>query len=331
MTAPILEIHSVDKRFAIRPPAFRPPWRRGAPGDTPTVQALNNVSLTVNPGQVVGIVGESGCGKSTLARIVAGLARPSAGSIHFEGQAVTDFDRAQRLHYTLAVQMVFQNPFAALNPRHRISRVIGEAPAVHGLVPAAQRREWVAAQLARVGLAAEHGDRFPHQFSGGQRQRIGIARALAVSPKILVCDEVVSALDVSIQAQILNLLLDLRAESGLTCLFISHDLSVIRYLCDQVAVMYLGRIVEEAPAREFFAGPLHPYSQGLLAELPVAGAGKRRYAPIRGEIPSPIDPPSGCHFHPRCPFATDRCRRETPRLQDVAPGQRVACHLLDRH
>jgi peptide/nickel transport system ATP-binding protein len=266
-----------------------------------------------------------------LARIVAGLAQPSAGGILYEGQVVTSFDRTQRLHYTRAVQMVFQNPFAALNPRHRISKVIGEAPIVHGLIPAAQRREWVAAQLARVGLAAEYSDRFPHQFSGGQRQRIGIARALAVNPKILVCDEVVSALDVSIQAQILNLLLDLRAESGLTCLFISHDLGVIRYLCDQVAVMYLGKIVEEAPAREFFARPLHPYSQGLLAELPVAGAGKRRYAPIRGEIPSPIDPPSGCHFHPRCPFATDRCRRETPQLQEVAPGRRAACHLLDRH
>jgi peptide/nickel transport system ATP-binding protein len=331
MTAPILEVRSVDKRFAVRAPAFRASWRRGTPEDMPTVHALSDVSLTVSRGQVVGIVGESGCGKSTLARIVAGLAQPSAGSIRFEDQPVAAFDRTQHLNYTLAVQMIFQNPFAALNPRHRISRIIGEAPIVHGLIPAAQRREWVAAQLARVGLAAEHGDRFPHQFSGGQRQRIGIARALAVNPKILVCDEVVSALDVSIQAQILNLLQDLRAESGLTCLFISHDLGVIRYLCDQVAVMYLGRIVEEAPAQEFFARPLHPYSQGLLSELPAAGAGKRRYAPIRGEIPSPIDPPSGCHFHPRCPFATDRCSRETPQLQDVGAGRRVACHLLDRH
>jgi len=329
MSEPLLEARALEKRFAARrrlggPRAWRTPFAGAS-----KVRALDGVTLRVDAREIVGVVGESGCGKSTLARIACGLSAPSAGSVHFRGEDVGRLDRARRLRYTLAVQMVFQDPFAALNPRHRVSRIVGEAPATHGLVPPAERESHVIEQLERVGLSADSRDRYPHQFSGGQRQRIGIARALAVSPQVLVCDEVVSALDVSIQAQILNLLLDLRDALGLGAMFISHDLGVIRYLCDRVAVMYLGRIVEEAPARTFFAGPAHPYASALLAELPAAGAGKRRFQPIQGEIPSPIDPPGGCHFHPRCPYATERCRVESPALREIAPGHRVACHLHD--
>ncbi len=329
MSAPVLEVRSLDKHFAIR---RRGGGWRGRPhaGGATVLRALDGVTLHVDAREIVGIVGESGCGKSTLARIICGLAAPSAGEVLYRGEAVDRFDAAKRLHYTLGVQMVFQNPFAALNPRHRVARIVGEALAAHRLVAASARDSRVIEQLARVGLAADSRHRYPHQFSGGQRQRIGLARALAVSPEVLVCDEVVSALDVSIQAQILNLLLDLRESLGLGSMFISHDLGVIRYLCDRVAVMYLGRIVEEAPAREFFAGPGHPYATGLLAELPTASVGKRRFEPIRGEIPSPIDPPTGCHFHPRCPHATERCRAEQPLLREIAPRHRVACHLHDR-
>jgi peptide/nickel transport system ATP-binding protein len=327
-STPIVEARSIDKRFAVRRAAASNRWpRRGT--DATTLPALAGVDLRIDHGEIVGVVGESGCGKSTLARIVSGLSAPSAGSVRYRGRDLGDLDAAARMRYTLAVQMIFQNPFAALNPRHRVSRIVGEAPVVHGLVTAAGRDACVSAQLERVGLPTDCADRYPHQFSGGQRQRIGIARALAVNPEILVCDEVVSALDVSVQAQILNLFLDLRDSLGLGAMFISHDLGVVRYLCDRVALMYLGRIVEEAPARVFFAGPAHPYGVGLLAELPAANAGKRRFMAIKGEIPSPLDPPAGCHFHPRCPHALARCREETPALREIAPGHRVACHLHD--
>ncbi|MCC7041351.1 MAG: ATP-binding cassette domain-containing protein [Burkholderiales bacterium] len=326
MSPPILEAHALEKRFAVR--RHRDPRARRSAATS--VLALDGVTLHVDAHEIVGVVGESGCGKSTLARIVCGLSTASGGSVRYRGEDVGSLDKAKRLRYTLAVQMVFQNPFAALNPRHRVSRIVGEALMVHGLVPAKEHEACVVDQLARVGLPADSRDRYPHQFSGGQRQRIGIARALAVNPEVLVCDEVVSALDVSIQAQILNLLLDLRASLGLGSMFISHDLGVIRYLCDRIAVMYLGRIVEEAPARTFFSQPAHPYAVALLAELPAPVAGKRRFEPIRGEIPSPIDPPAGCHFHPRCPHAFDRCRVEQPVLREIAPGHRAACHLHDR-
>ena len=223
--------------------------------------------------------------------------------------------------------MIFQDPFASLNPRLRVLDLVGEAPVVHGLVPAAQRREWVAEQLRRVGLDPSLVDRFPHQFSGGQRARVGIARALAVGPRFLICDEAVAALDVSIQAQVLNLFMELREALGLTYLFISHDLGVVRHLCDRVVIMYLGRVVETAPATDFFASPNHPYARALLAEVPRLEARKKDFVAIIGEIPSPLDPPPGCHFHPRCPHATARCREEVPVLKPIAPGRWSACHL----
>jgi peptide/nickel transport system ATP-binding protein len=229
----------------------------------------------------------------------------------------------------LAVQMIFQDPFASLNPRIRILDVIGEAPVIHGIVGSKERESYVSEIMQRVGLDASLARRFPHQFSGGQRSRIGIARALAVKPSFLVCDEAVAALDVSIQAQVLNLFIRLREEFGLTYLFISHDLGVVRHLSDRVLIMYLGRIVESAPADEVFARPNHPYTRALLDEIPRLEASKRTYVPIKGEIPSPLSPPGGCHFHPRCPHAMPRCQAEAPRLREIAPGHASACHLND--
>jgi peptide/nickel transport system ATP-binding protein len=272
-------------------------------------------------------VGESGCGKSTLARVVAGLHAPSAGEVLWEGRRLQDLDAAARQAARLQVQMIFQDPFASLNPRLRVLDLVGEAPVVHGLVPAAQRREWVGEQLRRVGLDPALADRFPHQFSGGQRARVGIARALAVKPRFLICDEAVAALDVSIQAQVLNLFMELRQTLALTYLFISHDLGVVRHLCDRVVIMYLGRVVETAPAVEFFERPRHPYAQALLAEVPRLEARRKDFVAITGEIPSPLDPPPGCHFHPRCPHATARCRQEVPLLREITPGWWSACHL----
>jgi len=327
--APLLAVDGVSKQFpVVADGGLRALLRRGRSRPSRVI-ALDDVRLELDRGEILGVVGESGCGKSTLARIVTGLSAPTAGIVRFRGDDVGGLPAPQRLAYTLAVQMIFQNPFAALNPRHRVARIVGEAPVAHGLVAPADAGAYVADQLVRVGLAPHHADRYPHEFSGGQRQRIGIARALAVQPEVLVCDEVVSALDVSIQAQILNLLLDLRERLGLTAMFISHDLGVVRYLCDRVAVMYLGRVVELASAADFFAAPAHPYGSGLLAEIPAAHAGKRQFRPIRGEIASPLAPPSGCHFHPRCPQAMERCRREAPKLVTIAPMRKVACHLHD--
>jgi len=277
----------------------------------------------------VGLVGESGCGKSTLGRMVARILEPTAGERYWRGRPYRELDTAEHRAERLAVQMIFQDPYASLNPRMRIADIVGEAPVVHGLVTRAEREGYVAAVLERVGLDAGSMRRFPHQFSGGQRSRIGIARALAVRPRFLVCDEAVAALDVSIQAQVLNLFIRLREELGLTYLFISHDLGVIRHLSDRVMVMYLGRIVESAPVAEIYERPNHPYTEALIAEVPRVDARKRRYVPIRGEIPSPLAPPPGCHFHPRCPKAFARCRVETPALREVAPGHLSACHLND--
>ena len=275
---------------------------------------------------MVGIVGESGCGKSTLARIVTGLLPPSSGEVRYRGASVSGAagDPARLLE----LQMVFQDPLASLNPRLRVRDILAEAPLVHGRCPAGGQREFVAALLASVGLEPASAERFPHQFSGGQRQRIGIARALAMQPRLLVCDEPVAALDVSVQAQVLNLFMRLREEHRLTYLFISHDLGVVRHLSDRVVILYLGRVVEEGPAAEIFARARHPYTRALLDAAPRLEAGGR-FQPVQGEIPSPLAPPPGCHFHPRCPFATDRCRSEAPRLRELAPGHRSACHLDD--
>ena len=291
------------------------------------VRAVDNVDLTVNRGEVVGLVGESGCGKSTLGRVVAGILPPSEGAVLWHGRDRASLPTAEARAEKLKVQMIFQDPYASLNPRLRVSEIVGEAPRVHGLIPRDGFDDYVDAQLRRAGLDPAYKRRYPHQFSGGQRQRIGIARALAVQPEFLVCDEAVAALDVSIQAQILNLFMDLRAELNLTYLFISHDLGVVEHLSDRVLIMYLGRIVEAAPAEEIFSRPNHPYTQALLAEVPRIDARKREFTAIKGEIPSPLAPPPGCHFHPRCAHAMAVCREIAPALREVAPRHRSACHL----
>lgn len=335
MTPPIIELRGVSKRFG---PSYDAAARLtrglaarfGAPPKSEVVRAVDHVDMAVFRGEVVGLVGESGCGKSTLGRMVAGIMPPSDGQVLFKGKDVASLPPDEAKSAKLKVQMIFQDPYASLNPRLRVDEIVGEAPRVHGMVPRGGFDEYLDTQLRRAGLDPTFKRRYPHQFSGGQRQRIGIARALAVQPEFLVCDEAVAALDVSIQAQILNLFMDLRRDLDLTYLFISHDLGVVEHLSDRVLIMYLGRIVESAPAAEVFTRPNHPYTQALLAEVPRIEARKRRFTAITGEIPSPMNPPAGCHFHPRCPHAFDRCGVEVPVLKEVVPGHRSACHLNDR-
>jgi peptide/nickel transport system ATP-binding protein len=322
----LLEFDTVSKRFAKRLDTIERFARwLGARVAEHTVHAVDHVSFAVSESEVVGLVGESGCGKSTLGRVGCGLYAPSDGAVRYRGRAVQTADGARR-----PIQMIFQDPFASLNPRMRVGEIVGEAPRVHGLVDSGEVEDYVARLLQRVGLDAGFVRRYPHQFSGGQRARVGIARALAVKPEFLICDEAVAALDVSIQAQVLNLFMDLRDEFGLTYLFISHDLGVVRHLSNRVVVMYLGRVVEIAATEELFAAPNHPYTQALLAEVPRLDRRRRTFVPIRGEIPSPLAPPSGCHFHPRCPHAMPRCASEVPVLREIAPGRQSACHLNDR-
>ena len=317
---PLIELEHVSKRF-VQPLdlAGKIARRLGADVSDEVVRAVDDVSFAVNEGEVVGLVGESGCGKSTLGRMVAGILEPSEGVIRYRGRDTAG----------LKVQMIFQDPFASLNPRMRVADIVGEAPLVHGIVSKGELDAYLDELLARCGLDPSYKRRYPHQFSGGQRSRIGIARALAVKPEFLVCDEAVAALDVSIQAQILNLFMELRRALGLTYLFISHDLGVVEHLSDRVVIMYLGRVVESAPSEEIFRAPNHPYTQALLLQVPRLETRKTQFKPIVGEIPSPLAPPSGCHFHPRCPHAMARCREEAPRLKEVASGHLSACHLND--
>ena len=332
---PIIELRGVGKRFEKQSDGAARLMRRirGAVRPLPppqVVRAVDGVDLVVRRGEVMGLVGESGCGKSTLGRLVAGIMPPSGGQVLYHGTDRAALDGTAARQARLKVQMIFQDPYACLNPRLRVSEIVGEAPRVHGLIPRGGGREdYLDAQLRRAGIDPAYKRRYPHQFSGGQRQRIGIARALAVQPEFLVCDEAVAALDVSIQAQILNLFMDLRRELNLTYLFISHDLGVVEHLSDRVAIMYLGRIVEQASTAEVFDRPNHPYTRALLAEVPRLDARARQFSAIKGEIPSPLAPPTGCHFHPRCPHAFARCSTEVPALKQVAPGHVSACHLND--
>ena len=324
---PILTVSNLSKDF-IKPLNFFEKLlnRLGQNHTAEVVHAVDDVSFSVARGEIVGIVGESGCGKSTLGRMVAGILPPTEGTIEYEvgHSARTDLPTA------LQTQMIFQDPLSSLNPRKRVIDIITEAPLFHGLIKVGQKQEFACEMVARVGLDQDTLFRYPHQFSGGQRQRIGIARALAASPELLVCDESIAALDVSIQAQILNLFMTLRVEYNLTYLFISHDIGVIEHIADRVVVMYLGRIVETAPINSFLESPNHPYTKALLAGVPRLEVGKREYKPVSGEIPSPIDPPTGCHFHPRCPFANERCKTEKPVLKEFAPTHFSACHLNDQ-
>ena len=326
-TPPMIELKDVTRRFGQQPDLLRRSLQSvGMARPDPQVRAVDGVSLRIAPGEVLGLVGESGCGKSTLGRIAAGILPASSGDVLWQGRPLSALSRSQTRAGKLATQMVFQNPFAALNPRMTVAEIIGEAPLVHGIVPRADLRDHVALQMTRAGLDPSYANRYPHEFSGGQRQRIGIARALAVNPTTLICDEAVAALDVSIQAQILNLFMELREELGLTYLFISHDLAVVEHLSDRVAVMYLGRIVEEGPVAEIFSNPRHPYTQALLEEMPRIDLARRgMFRALKGELPSPLNPPAGCHFHPRCPMAEARCKQILPELEQVGDRHVSAC------
>ena len=329
--APMLELRDITRRFEKKLDfAGRIAQRLGAPVREEIVHAVDRVSLTVRKGEVVGLVGESGCGKSTLGRMVAGILPPTEGTILRDGSDIKALTGAEARQMKLRTQMIFQDPYASLNPRMRVQDIVGEAPRVHGLLEGAAFDDYVDEQMRRAGLDPGFKRRYPHQFSGGQRQRIGIARALAVKPDFIVCDEAVAALDVSIQAQILNLFMQLRRELDLTYLFISHDLGVVEHLSDRVVIMYLGRVVEEADTETVFRRPNHPYTRSLLESVPRIENRKRAFSVVKGEIPSPLNPPAGCHFHPRCPLAMERCRVEVPKLREIAPSQRSACHLNDQ-
>jgi oligopeptide/dipeptide ABC transporter ATP-binding protein len=317
----LLQVHNLKKYFPLRSGLFSP--------SKEYVRAVDGVSLEIFPGETLGLVGESGCGKSTLGQCILRLMEPTAGEIYFNGTNVTTLAAHDLRRLRRQMQIIFQDPFASLNPRMKVGSIVGEGLKIHRLTKAQEQRERVLELLRRVGLPEDAYSRYPHEFSGGQRQRVGIARALAVGPRFIVADEPVSALDVSIQAQIINLLQDLQEELGLSYLFISHDLRVVQHLSHQVAIMYLGKIVELAPSGELYTHPCHPYTRALLSAIPVPDPRRSQERMVLlGDVPSPVHPPPGCAFHPRCPFAEERCRREEPPLRAGSSGHMVACHVF---
>lgn len=317
-TGNLLEVRDLKKYFPIKGGIFS--------RTVANVKAVEDLTFNIAPGQVVGLVGESGSGKTTAGRSILRLIEPTSGEVRFEGTDITKLNKSQMREFRKEMQIIFQDPFASLNPRMTVGDIIGEALTIHNLARGKAKEERVADLLERVGLSPAHMRRYPHEFSGGQRQRIGIARALAVDPKFIVADEPVSALDVSIQAQVVNLLQDLKEELGLTLLFIAHDLAVVEYISDKVIVMYLGRIMEIAPAKELYANPVHPYTEALLSAVPIPDPTlKRERILLQGDIPSPINPPSGCVFRTRCPIATKECGEVVPPLEEVSPGHLKAC------
>ena len=319
----LLDVRNLVKDFQVRTGLFG-----GVKG---TLRAVDRVSFALRRGETLGLVGESGCGKTTTGRCILQLERATSGEILFEGQDLTRLGESELRPLRRRIQVIFQDPYSSLNPRMTIGQILAEPLAVHRILPDREARaERVQALLRHVGLLPQHAQRYPHQLSGGQRQRVGIARALAMEPTLIICDEPISALDVSIQAQIINLLEDLQAEFGLTYLFIAHDLSVVRHISDRVAVMYLGRIAELADRQALYEEPLHPYTQALLSAVPIPDAAveaRRQRSVLRGEVPSPLDPPPGCVFHPRCPVAVSRCAVELPPLREIKPDHWAACHL----
>jgi oligopeptide/dipeptide ABC transporter ATP-binding protein len=318
---PLLEVRNLKKYFPVQTQFGR---------TKAYVKAVDNVSFTMYEGETYGLVGESGCGKSTTGRTLLGLLEPTSGESIFENQDIFKMKSNELRNMRKSMQMVFQDPYSSLNPKKRIGKTLEESLAIHNLVPKNERTELVMELLNKVGFQKSQYYRFPHEFSGGQRQRIGLARALILNPKIIICDEPVSALDVSIQSQIINLLEEVQEEYNLTYLFVAHDLSVVRHISDRVGVMYLGHIVEEALTDDLYSDPLHPYTKALISAVPIADPKiKRERIALKGEVPSPMNPPSGCVFHTRCPYVTDKCKSEIPKLKTKANGHRVACHLYD--